>query len=128
MIIDSSAVLSILFKEPGYEEWISKLAASKFTGIGVPTVAEAAIVLSSRLGKDSRLLLFRFLQEASIEQVPFGEEHANVAIDAWLRFGKGRHKAALNFGDCLSYATAKLADLPLLCTGDDFKKTDLLIA
>ncbi|MCI0442837.1 type II toxin-antitoxin system VapC family toxin [bacterium] len=128
MIIDSSAVLSILFKEPGYEELISKIAASKFTGMGVPTAAETAIVLSSRLGKDSRALLFRFLQEASIEQVPFGEQHANVAIDAWLRFGKGRHKAALNFGDCLSYATAKLADLPVLCTGDAFKKTDLLIA
>ena len=128
MILDSSAIIAILFKEPGYEDLISKIAASKFTGIGVPTVAEAAIVLSARLAKDSRALLYRFLNEASIEQIPVGEQHADAAIDAWMRFGKGRHRAALNFGDCLSYAIAKLADLPILCTGDDFKKTDLLIA
>ncbi len=70
----------------------------------------------------------RFLMEGSIATVPFGEDHYGVAVEAWLRYGKGRHKAALNFGDCMSYATAKLSDQPLLCTGEDFSFTDLTLA
>jgi ribonuclease VapC len=60
--------------------------------------------------------------------VPFGEGHWPVAVDAFIRFGKGRHPASLNFGDCLTYAVARLADQPLICVGDDFAKTDLTTA
>lgn len=60
--------------------------------------------------------------------MPFGDEHWKAAVDAHAEYGRGRHKAALNFGDCLSYATAKLAGAPLLCTGSDFARTDLELA
>ena len=60
--------------------------------------------------------------------VPFGDAHYSAAVDAWLRFGKGRHRASLDFGDCLAYATARLANQPLLCVGEDFARTDLQLA
>jgi ribonuclease VapC len=80
------------------------------------------------MGLDARPLLLRLLQEAAIDEVPFGADHWRSAVDAWLRFGKGRHSAALNFGDCISYATAKLARVPLLFVGDDFPQTDIVAA
>ncbi len=100
----------------------------KEPAIGVPTLTETAIVVSARMKRDGRALVTRFLMEASIATVPFGEEHYGTAVEAWLRFGKGRHQAALNFGDCMTYATAKLADQPLLCLGGDFSLTDLELA
>jgi ribonuclease VapC len=128
MIVDSSAILAIVFQEKGFEEVLEKLLATEKPGIGAPTLAESAIVLSSRLGKDARALLSRFIMEASIFVIPFDEIHFGTAVDAWLRYGKGRHAAALNFGDCLAYATAKIAGQSLLCTGNDFRKTDLELA
>jgi ribonuclease VapC len=89
------------------------------------TSAVVAIVLFAQLQRDARSLLARFLSEASIAIVPFGESHYGAAVDAWLRYGKGRHPAALNFGDCLSYAVARLANEPLLFVGDDFAQTDI---
>ncbi len=97
-------------------------------GIGTPTLAETGLVLSSRLGRDSRDLVIRLIGEFSIEEVPFGDQHWREAADAYLRFGKGRHKARLNFGDCLTYAVARLANEPLLFVGDDFPETDLDLA
>ena len=89
------------------------------------TSAIVAVVMQEPGGRDARSLLTRLLNEASIAIVPFGEAHFSAAVEAWLRFGKGRHPAALNFGDCLSYAVAGLADAPLLCAGDDFARTDI---
>jgi ribonuclease VapC len=128
MIIDSSAILAVILKEPGYERVIHELAASPATRIGAPTHLETGIVLTARLGPRGKTVLARFLQENFIETVHFGEAHASVALDAYSRFGKGRHPAALNFGDCCTYAVAFLADEPLLCVGDDFAKTDLVLA
>ena len=128
MILDTSAVVAIALREPGFEELLTKLLGDSRAGVGVPTLTETAIVLSARLGRDARGLLARFLQEGSIATVPFGDAHYGVAVEAWLRYGKGRHSAALNFGDCMSYATAKLSAQPLLCSGDDFSKTDLTLA
>lgn len=128
MIVDSSAVVAIILREPDFEDLLDKLAAGDRVGIGAPTLAETALVLSARLGEDARGILARFLQETAIDIVPFDDVHYGVAVDAWLRYGKGRHPAALNFGDCLAYATAKLAGVPLLCIGDDFAKTDLGLA
>lgn len=82
-------------------------------------------MLAARLRRDSRDLVVRLLDESGIEQIPFGDAHWKEAVDAYLRFGKGRHKAQLNFGDCLTYAVARLADEPLLFTGNDFTETDL---
>lgn len=128
MILDSSAVVAVVLGEPGHERLIEALSAEDAPGIGAPTVAETGIVLAAKLGVQGRTLLARFLAENDCVVIPFDDEHWNVAVDASLRFGKGRHAAALNFGDCLTYAIARLADEPLLCVGDDFRQTDLAIA
>ncbi len=128
MIIDSSAVIAILLKEPGYERVRDLLAASQNAGIGAPTVVESSLVLCSRLGHAGKTLLARLLQEAEIEIAKFTADHWTVAADAFIAFGKGRHRAGLNFGDCMTYAVAKLAGEPLLCVGDDFPATDLELA
>ena len=125
MIIDSSAVLAVIGKEPGHEPIIHELAASTRTRIGAPTQLETGIVLTARLGPRGRTVLARFLQENGIKTVAFGEEYAAVALDAYSRFGKGRRPAGLNFGDCCAYATASIAGEQLLCVGNDFRQTDL---
>jgi ribonuclease VapC len=127
MIIDSSAILAVIGKEPGYERIVHQLAASPETSIGAPTRLEAGIVLMARFGPRGKTALARFLQENSIQTVAFEEAHAGAALDAYSRFGKGRHAAALNFGDCCSYAVASVAGESLLCVGDDFARTDLLL-
>lgn len=128
MILDTSAIAAIAFQESGHEALRDRLAAADAVGVGTATLVEAGIVLSARLRRDARDLLARFLREADARIIAFDEEHWTAAVDAWLRFGKGRHPARLNFGDCLSYATARLAAEPLLCVGDDFPKTDLELA
>ena len=125
MILDSSVIVSITLREPGHEELVSKLRSADSLGIGAPSLTEAGMVLSSRLGVEPPALLDRFLRDFGVVPVVFGEQHWREALDAFRRFGKGRHPAALNFGDCLSYATAKLADHPLLFVGDDFPRTDI---
>lgn len=128
MIVDTSAFLAIVFKEPGYESLIDKLLAPGRKGVGTPTLAEAGLVLTGRLEGDADVQVSGILQQFEIVPVPFGERHWRTAVEAFHRFGKGRHPAALNFGDCLSYATAKLSDRPLLFVGEDFSKTDLRAA
>jgi ribonuclease VapC len=85
------------------------------------------MVLTARFGPRGKTALARFLQENSVQTVAFEEAHAGAALDAYSRFGKGRHPAALNFGDCCTYAVASLTGEPLLCVGDDFARTDLLL-
>lgn len=125
MIVDTSAVVAVFLQEPGYEELFQALVEADRAGIGAPTLSETGLVLANRLGRDPTPLLERFLQQFGLVVVPFGEEHWREAVRAYLRFGKGRHPAALNFGDCMTYATAKLAGQPLLYTGKDFSRTDL---
>ncbi|MEE8585354.1 MAG: type II toxin-antitoxin system VapC family toxin [Acidobacteriota bacterium] len=125
MIVDSSALLAIVFREPGFEGLVGKLRQSGSTGIGTPTLTETGIVLTARLRNDPRGLMARMLQEFRITPVPFGEPHWREALSAFERFGKGRHPARLNFGDCMSYSTAKLARQPLLFVGNDFTQTDI---
>ena len=125
MIVDTSAILSIFFREDGFEGLVEKLANADLPGIGTPTLAETGIVLEAKMGQEGKTLLERFLQEFDMQQIPFGEAHWREAVVAYRRFGKGRHEARLNFGDCLTYAVAKLADQPLLFVGDDFTKTDI---
>lgn len=125
MIVDASALVCAIRREPGYDMILRRLAESVGNAIGAPTLLETGIVLSARLGPRGKTALARVSADARVEVVPFNEEHARIALDAFARFGKGRHPAALNFGDCCSYATAALAGEPLLCVGDDFRKTDL---
>ena len=125
MIVDSSAILAIFFRESGPEAILSAIVDADFAGIGSPTAAETGLVWTARLKDNATAALLRFFEETGIEIVPFTDLHWQRAIDAYSRFGKGRHPAALNFGDCMTYATAALAGQPLLCRGDDFRKTDL---
>ncbi|HNI36296.1 MAG TPA: type II toxin-antitoxin system VapC family toxin [Microthrixaceae bacterium] len=127
MIVDSSAVVAIVLREPGHELLLEKLAGSG-AGIGTPTLAELGLVLSARLGRDSRPVIDGLLDRLGLDVVPFGDAHWRVAVGAFVRYGRGRHRAGLNFGDCLTYAVASLADEPLLFVGDDFAHTDLTAA
>jgi ribonuclease VapC len=128
VIIDSSALVAIVFQEEGFEGLVEKLVSSESAGIGTPTLAETGIVLAARLRRDSRGLLSRLLEEFDVAEIPFGQPHWHQALQAYQRFGRGRHRANLNFGDCLTYAVAALAREPLLFVGDDFSATDLLAA
>jgi ribonuclease VapC len=128
VILDSSAVIAILLREPGHDRLRNHLAASEQVGIGAPTAVESSLVLCSRVGRAGKTLLARFLQEAEVEVVEFTADHWTVAADAFIAYGRGRHRAGLNFGDCMTYAVAKLAGEPLLCLGDDFPATDLQLA
>ena len=126
MILDSSALVAIALREPVWERLLGALEAEpRGVAIGAPTLVEATIVLSARLARDARGLVARLLLEGDVAVIPFSDAHFGTAADAWLRFGRGRHPASLNCGDCLAYATARLADEPLLFTGDDFARTDI---
>lgn len=128
MILDSSALVAVLMAEHGAEELLAKIRTGGPAGIGAPTLVETAMVLTRRLNGHPMPLLAELLEVLDVEVIPFTPAHSRVALDAFLRFGKGRHPAALNFGDCLCYAVAKLADQPLLFVGDDFRRTDVVAA
>ncbi len=128
MIIDTSAIVALLFREPGFEQLLDKLANDPNPAVNAATLTETGIVMSARIGDDARGMLARFIQEGGIEILPFGDAHYSAAVDAWLRYGKGRHPASLNFGDCLTYAAATLSGEPLLSVGSDFAQTDLELA
>jgi ribonuclease VapC len=127
VILDSSALVAIFMREDGHERLIDAVAEAGQAAVGAPTLVEAGIVLGVRMRADARPLLARFLLDFGIATVPFGEDHWREALDAFHRFGKGKHPAGLNLGDCFSYAVASLAEQPLLCVGDDFRKTDLRV-
>lgn len=125
MILDSSAILEVLFRGPEHAEVLARMRAAEVLAAGAPTLAETGIVLHARLGEASRGLLERFLDEFGVAEIPFGEVHWREAVEAFRRFGRGRHPAGLNFGDCLTYAAAHLAGEPLLFVGEDFARTDV---
>jgi ribonuclease VapC len=128
VILDSSVIVAIVRREPGFEELVARVGSEEHLAVGAPTLAETAIVLEARMGVDSRAVLEHFLRDFGVATVSFGSDHWREAARAFRRFGKGRHPAALNFGDCLTYAVARLAERPLLCVGDDFSRTDLPLA
>jgi ribonuclease VapC len=129
MVLDRSAIVAIHLKEAGYEGLLEVIEGAidraEVLFVGVPTLLETAMVLTARLGKDARPLLAGFLRQIDAEVVAFNREHFDAAAEAFLKFGKGRHQAALNFGDCMSYAVASVAEMPLLFTGEDFSHTDI---
>jgi len=125
MIIDSSVLVAILRLEPGYDRFVLAITQAKRRLLAVPTLLETTMVLAGRREDEVLDRLDQFLRTASIETVPFTADHAAVARQTFLRYGKGRHPAALNFGDCIAYATARLEAMPLLFKGDDFRLTDI---
>jgi ribonuclease VapC len=129
MILDTSALVAIVLREPGWQALSERIRDAKgHVAISAGTLTETAIVLSSRLNEDARGRLARLLHASEIAVIPFDEQHYGAALDGWLRYGKGRHPAALNFGDCIAYATSIIANEGLLCVGQDFSQTDCLIA
>lgn len=127
VILDTSAIISILRRESCYQPIERCIVEAGQTEIGAPTLVETNMVAVARLGIRGKTSVARFLQERNIEIIPFTADHFARASEAFERFGKGRHPAGLNLGDCYSYATAALAGRPLLCVGDDFPQTDLTL-
>lgn len=125
MTVDSSALIAVLFSEPGYLDLVDTMLQADAVRVGAPTLAETGMVLAGRRGTPAGRELDDLVRELGITVVPFGEAEWQAALQAYARFGRGRHKAALNFGDCLAYATAAVAGDTLLFVGDDFTRTDI---
>ncbi len=125
MIIDTSAVLAILYREPERTQYLQKLAQQWPHRMSVANVLEATMVVEARGGSSAGHELDAFLESAEIEAVPVTREQVEAARQAWRRFGKGNHSAGLNFGDCFSYALAITSGEPLLFKGNDFAQTDV---
>lgn len=125
MVIDSSAVLAILQDEPERSAFNALIAAADTRLLSAASLVELSIVLEARFGADGQGDLDLFLSTAEIEIVAVDREQAELARGAFSRYGKGRHRAGLNVGDCFAYALAKRAGSPLLFKGNDFTHTDL---
>lgn len=125
MIVDASPVVAVLLKEPGFEVFSRALSRTRLKRMAAPTLLELTMVMIGKKAEQGPSLVDEFLRTAEIEPVPFTADHAAVARQAFLRYGKGRHPAGLNFGDCIAYATARLEAMPLLFKGDDFRLTDI---
>ncbi len=125
MIVDSSAVLAVIFGEPDAVRYSDAMAGAEACRMAAPVWFEAAMVVEGRGGPAAALRLDDFMAEAGMELVPFTAEQARLAQQAGRRFGKGRHRAGLNYGDCLSYALAHARRERLLFKGDDFIHTDI---
>jgi ribonuclease VapC len=126
MIIDTSALLAILQDEPERRMFNEAMEMADSRRVSAATFVEVSIVIESRFGAEGLRALDRFLERGDIEVMPVDVEQARYAREAFMRFGKGRHPAGLNFGDCFSYALAKVLSEPLLFKGDDFALTDAL--
>ncbi|TPK65503.1 type II toxin-antitoxin system VapC family toxin [Mesorhizobium sp. B2-4-19] len=125
MIIDSSALVAVLRAEPGRDQFVQAITSAQRRLIASPTLLETTMVLVGGWQDEIVDRLDAFLRVASIETISFTADHAAVARQAFLRYGKGRHPAALNFGDCIAYAVARLEAMPLLFKGNDFRLTDI---
>ena len=125
MTLDSSALIAILFAEPGYLRVVDRILETDHVRVGAPTVVETSLVFAGRRGKPSAESVEGLIAELGVSVVPFGEVEARLAVNAFRRFGRGRHPAALNYGDCLAYATAQAAHDTLLFVGEDFARTDI---
>ena len=125
MIVDKSALIAILREESDAAELSVAIEAAEIRRISAATYVEAAVVTDGNRDPVLSRRFESFLQEALIHVEPFTLEQARIACEAYRDFGKGRHRAGLNFGDCFAYALAKKKGEPLLFKGDDFRKTDV---
>jgi len=128
MVVDSSAVVAILRKESGWERLQETLLGAEIAVMSAAVVVETSIVIQAAAGAAGISELDALIDAAGIEIVPFQPEQVALAREGFRRFGKGRHPARLDFGDCLSYALARQRAEPLLFTGDDFSRTDVRAA
>lgn len=129
IVIDSSALIAILKREPEADDFLGVIAATNSCLLSATSYLETSLVLAGKSGNaENWVALDALIARAAIMIVPQDEEQACAAREAFLQYGKGRHKAALNFGDCASYALAKVRALPLLFKGEDFPHTDMIAA
>jgi len=125
VIIDTSVIIAILGNEPERRAFNEAISQASYCGMSSASFVEASIVLETRYGYDGLRDFDLLLAKASIELVSVDSDQAHIARQAFKQYGKGRHPAKLNFGDCFSYALAKAHDDTLLFKGNDFNQTDL---
>lgn len=126
IVVDTSAIVAILTGEPGRDWLVGRLAAASDRVMAAPTALELGIVLEGRTPEAGGIAR-RAVHEARISVIPFDEALVERAMTAWWRYGRGRHAAALNLGDCFTFALADHTGYPVLCVGDDFRRTDLAV-
>lgn len=127
LVVDTSAAVAVILSEPGAEELAGHLEDALTRMMPAAIRVELGIVIEARLGPAGQDVVDRFLRDAKIDIVSVDADLAARAISGWRRYGKGRHPAALNFGDCFTYALAERTGRPVLCTGDDFAATDITV-
>jgi ribonuclease VapC len=125
MVIDTSALLAIFLGEPERKAFLDAIVNSETRSISAGNVLEAGIVLEAKRGESAGRELDLFVVKTNVQIVAVDAEQIDIARSAWRRFGKGRHPAGLNFGDCFAYALARSSGEPLLAKGEDFKRTDI---
>jgi ribonuclease VapC len=128
MIVDTSAVLAILFNESDAETYARAISEAESRRVSAASFVEAAVVVEAQTRETGSRQFDAFFRRAGIVIEPVTEEQAHAARQAYTDFGKGRHAAGLNFGDCFAYALAKVTGEPLLFKGEDFRKTDVKAA
>lgn len=127
LVVDTSAAIAILSGEPGADWLRGTLAEAQRSVMPAATYLELGIVIESRLGQAGTGVAARFVRDAEVDIVDVSARAAERALEGWRRFGKGRHPARLNFGDCIVYGAAVELDLPILCTGEDFAQTNIAV-
>ena len=125
MVIDTSALAAIFFREPERDKFLYAIASSPARLISASTILETGVVIEARQGDAAGREFDLFVVRASLQIVPVDTEQIEVARSAWRKFGKGRHPAGLNFGDCFTYALAKSTGERILAKGTDFRMTDV---
>ncbi len=128
LAVDTSALTAILLGEPEAPALLHALKTASRVGLCAPNRTELLLVIQSRLGDIGVERAKRFLAIERMRTLSLDESLADAAAEAYRRFGKGRHPAGLNFGDCFSYALAIREQVPLLFKGDDFSRTDVRVA
>lgn len=127
MVIDTSALVAIFFGEPERQRFLEAITRAEQRLISAATVLETGIVLESRQGEAAGREFDLFVVRANLTTIPVDAEQIDIARSAWRKYGKGRHPAGLNFGDCFSYALARTLSEPLLAKGTDFASTDIAL-
>ena len=126
MVIDTSAIVAIIFAEPDAEQLATAIDAADPRLVSAATALEASVVIESEMDDSGRIELDLLIYRAHIEIVPFTADQFEIARRAYRIYGRGRHPAGLNLGDCFSYALSKSTGYPLLFKGDDFRRTDVV--
>jgi ribonuclease VapC len=125
LILDTSAVIALFRKEPGHHRLYLTLEQADAIAIAGPTLFETGMVALGRFDDKGLTLVEQFLEDWEVQVLEFGDRHWRMAVEAFARYGKGHHPAGLNYGDCMTYATARVMGERLLFVGNDFVRTDL---